>query len=736
LGKRTTYHYDDASQRQAIENPLNKRWTTTYDDAGQPTEVTDPLSNITTTVYDAAGQVSVTINPLAKRTTYTYDDAGQQTVVLDANNRRVTTVYDAAARVEASINQLNKRTTFTYDDAGQRTAIQDARGNRTTFDYDAAGRLNNQIDPLLRRTTFQYDKASRVTVRIDGKSRRTTYTYSDTGLEATRHYQDNTRVTQTYDDIDRRTELWDSTGRTTSTYDTIDRVTEVKNPAGKVITYSYYDDNRRKETVEPGAGRFTYTYDDAGRIETIVNPQLDRTTYQYDDADRRTGILRQSGNRTTITYDKASQITTIIHRNSGGSVIAAFTYTYDNVGMRTRVDEVGPVSVTWSNDGARRLVSEIRRSAGVEIYRDTFTYDDVGNRTVFHSGPGPTTYTYDAANQLETAVLGAARTTYTYDLNGNLEVENASGTRTTHTWNDENHLTQVAKTGITTNQYTFNGDGQRVQIVDSQGTKKPIWDFQNILLETDGSNTTQVVYTLEPAGYGNLISQRRGSSSYYLFDALGSTRKLVDFSGTVTDSYDYRAYGETFASSGSAVNVFRWVGELGYYFDIDRLAYYLRARPYNPAIARFLSQDPIGFIGSKWNLYSYVGCAPVQWTDPSGKDYYDDQRRGYQRCLVLANADCSRGPASDYKDCMIRKRAECEMKFPDWGGPKKTFPCQLNPEKCLKEAAAAAALGALCAELTAACWVFQEFCGAANYWCIEATEASLALAECLKKTTR
>jgi YD repeat-containing protein len=162
-------------------------------------------------------------------------------------------------------------------------------------------------------------------------------------MEATRHYQGNTRVTQTYDDI-----------------------------------------------VEPGAGRFTYTYDNAGRIETIVNPQLDRTTYQYDDADRRTGILRQSGNRTTITYDKASQITTIIHRNSGGSVIAAYTYTYDNVGMRTRMDEVGPVSVTWSNDGARRLVSEIRRSAGVEIYRDTFTYDDVGNRTVFHSGPGPT----------------------------------------------------------------------------------------------------------------------------------------------------------------------------------------------------------------------------------------------------------------------------------------------------------------------------------------------------------
>ncbi len=170
-----------------------------------------------------------------------------------------------------------------------------------------------------------------------------------------------------------------------------------------------------------------------------------------------------------------------------------------------------------------------------------------------------------------------------------------------------------------TNQYTFNGDGQRVGIVDSQGTKKPIWDGENIVLETDGSDVTQVVYTLEPAGYGNLVSQRRGSTtSTHLFDALGSTRKLTDSTGGVTDSYDYRAYGETFASSGSTTNVFRWVGELGYYFDVDRDAYYLRARPYSPALARFISQDPLGFEGSEWNLYEYVVGQPTTLTDPRG----------------------------------------------------------------------------------------------------------------------
>lgn len=78
-------------------------------------------------------------------------------------------------------------------------------------------------------------------------------------------------------------------------------------------------------------------------------------------------------------------------------------------------------------------------------------------------------------------------------------------------------------------------------------------------METDGGNVTQVVYTLEPYDYGNLISQRRGSTtSHYLFDALGSTRQLTGSASCITDSYDDRAYGETYAFTGSTLNVFRW----------------------------------------------------------------------------------------------------------------------------------------------------------------------------------
>lgn len=251
-----------------------------------------------------------------------------------------------------------------------------------------------QQDPLNRRTTYQYDSAGQLTVRIDGKSRRTTLTYDAAGQLESREYQDGTRVTTTFDGAGLRTVLWDSTGRYTSTYDAASRLETVKNPAGKVITYGYELDNQRSFTQEPGGGRFTYTYDEAGRIKSVENPQSDRTTYAYDSAGRRTTIQRANGTSSTYTYDAASQVTGLTHLSSTGLYLARYTYTYDNAGNPTKVNEIG-ATVTWGYDNANQLTSEVRDSAGVVQYADTMTYDAVGNRaTLFDvTAPEPRTRT-------------------------------------------------------------------------------------------------------------------------------------------------------------------------------------------------------------------------------------------------------------------------------------------------------------------------------------------------------
>jgi RHS repeat-associated protein len=152
-----------------------------------------------------------------------------------------------------------------------------------------------------------------------------------------------------------------------------------------------------------------------------------------------------------------------------------------------------------------------------------------------------------------------------------------------------------------------------------------IWDEVNdtLLAETDEAGNTIAEYTHEPGQFGPLISQRRnGQTSYHHYDGLGSTRALTDESGNVTDTYTYDAWGNEIAQSGRTANPFRWVGRWGYYYDVELAVYYVRARDYSPAPARWLPQDPlfVSLLMSGWsleaNLYKYVDNSPTDSVDP------------------------------------------------------------------------------------------------------------------------
>ena len=126
-----------------------------------------------------------------------------------------------------------------------------------------------------------------------------------------------------------------------------------------------------------------------------------------------------------------------------------------------------------------------------------------------------------------------------------------------------------------------------------------------------------MVYTLEPMLYGNLISQRRsGTTSFYLFDGLDSTTQLTSSTGSVTDSYLYDSFGDILLT-GTTTNWFRYVGQLGYYYDTDLAGCFLRARYYSSTIGRLLSRDPVDVPGTS-NWYTYVENNPVRSNDPSG----------------------------------------------------------------------------------------------------------------------
>jgi RHS repeat-associated protein len=113
------------------------------------------------------------------------------------------------------------------------------------------------------------------------------------------------------------------------------------------------------------------------------------------------------------------------------------------------------------------------------------------------------------------------------------------------------------------------------------------------------------------------LAMLRGSTtSFYDADGLGSITSLSNAAGALAETYTYDSFGNTTNSSGSLTNFFQYTGRE---YDTETNLYFYRARYYDPSAGRFLSEDPIGFLGGNLNLYPYAINAPVSFRDPSGR---------------------------------------------------------------------------------------------------------------------
>jgi RHS repeat-associated protein len=618
LGNISTAVYNAAGLPIASIDSLRNRTSIGYDAVGRRIRLTNALGNSSTTVYDSASRQIATVDALLNRTSYAYDAAGQQIRVTDANGQLQTLIYDAVARTVALIDATTNRTTQVYNAVGQRVALIDATQHRTSTAFDALGQEIALTDALGRRTSFSYDGAGRRDLRIDGRGLRTSYVYDARGLLTARLYADGSRVSLTYDATSQRTGLNDSTGRTTYSFDSNNRFIRVLSPISLPLTYSYDAVGQRSYLVDPEGLRFTYLYDSVGRLTRLVNPQNEITTWVYDGSNRNICTLVANATRTSYMYNAADRLTRLVNVGAGGGTLSSFSYRLDAVGNRLDVVEATGAVVTWTYDARYQLQCE--RRDGVNGYAITYMYDSIGNRVIKEDGGLLTSYSYDIANQLTRIQHSMGFVTYTFDSAGNqLLTETPSLQTTTYSWDGENRLVGVSLPTAAFSTFTYNGDGQRTQKIDSDGQSSYVWDFFNILLEVDANNATKARYTMHPLQTFALVSQFRSSvSSYYCFDGLGSTVQLTDSSGAITDSYIYDAWGNIVTLTGNTFNPFTYLGSIGYFLDNNPSHYFVRRRYYDCTSSRFLSEDLISDSVQFTTPYTYCLNNPLFYWDPTG----------------------------------------------------------------------------------------------------------------------
>jgi RHS repeat-associated protein len=427
-------------------------------------------------------------------------------------------------------------------------------------------------------------------------------------------YSDSTAVNYTYDNDSRLTQVSDPTGTYQFTFDNMGRLTNTTTsysflPGRNFATsYGYDAASNRTGFTDPESGATSYIYDTLNRLQTLTPPTAFTATgnfgFSYDALSRRTQMTRPNGLKSVYAYDNLSRLQSVLHQ-SGSTTLDGAAYAVDNAGNRTsRTPQPSGTASNYTYDNIYELTGVTQNSTTTESY----TYDAVGNRL---SSLGVSPYTNNSSNEL-TSIPG---TTYTYDNNGNTLTKVVGSNTTSYSWDFRNRLTSVTLPGSGgTVSFKYDPFGRRIYKSSSSGTSIFAYDGDNLVEETDSGGVAVARYTQTENIDEPLAMLRSSTTSYYHADGLGSVTSLSSSAGSIANTYTYDSFGKLTASTGSLVNPLRYTARES---DTETGLYYYRARSYDPAIGRFLSEDPIRSRGGI-DFYTYTANSPINLTDPLG----------------------------------------------------------------------------------------------------------------------
>ena len=637
LGNITEYQYDNRNRQISSKDASGYTQASEYDVSGRLVRQVDRDGNISEYRYNSGNQLIETIDPLLGIRSYQYDDYGNTTVVTDELGRTETTrEYDDLNRVSSSTDARNAVTRYEYDGVGNLLSLTDAEGNRTSYLYDLTNNVVRETDPLGNFSTFQYNEVDEVTVSVDRLGRITEYEYDTLYRTVSETWKSASGVVQqqhqfTYDANDN---LLTASGPNNSfefAYDELDRLirdTSISAERPTVVLEYSYDAYGNKINTQDNYGVSASAAFDARNLLSsigwsgggITGAQI---SYSRNGSGQVSAIDRYSDlagtnliGKSNFVFDALRRSTNTTHLNGVGDLLAQYDRTFDAAGQLVEQGINGVISSYAFDDTSQLVAAEVENGLN-----EAYEYDLNGNRIGGANN-------VDANNQL----LADGEFSYEYDAEGNLTRKTSveTGGYTLYTFDHRNRMTSgvaYSSSGVVVSdsQFTYDlfdrlisreidrdGDGPLVATVNHT-----VYDGENAWADFDDNGNVEARYLFGEALDSNIARWRPSEGvAWYLTDHLGSVRDIVDNTGTVINHVEYDSFGnilfETNASAGDRYKYTgrEWQQELG--------LYYYRARFYDPANGRFVSQDPIGFEGGDTNLQRYVANNPLSFTDPSG----------------------------------------------------------------------------------------------------------------------
>ena len=402
----------------------------------------------------------------------------------------------------------------------------------------------------------------------------------------------------------------------TAIYEVNDSGSKVSSGYDEKITYDEFGSLKKRTLSGVVSQVYDYNYSDDSKrqVKSLVTP-ITSEEYEYDALNRKkktSQVFAGHNFGKRYNYKKVSDHATNLIQSiaylKNGSTDGKLSYTYDNMGNITSINENGKQIAKYTYDTLNRIIKENLLDKSKEI---VYTYDNNGNILTKSVNGEIVEYKYkEDSDQL----VSFGDEAFEYDSIGNPTTYRGM----TSTFENGRRLKSLSD-GTNTVEYTYNGQGSRASKKVGNVTIEYTYDRNGRLLKEVGEKTIEYVY-----GADGIIGIKINGTPYlFRKNMFGDVTHIYNQQGVIVGKYSYTAFGEcTVELDTNSVASDNPIRYRSYYYDEETSLYYLKTRYYDPEIGRFMTIDGISYLNANaingLNMYAYCGNNPVMGIDPNG----------------------------------------------------------------------------------------------------------------------